>query len=118
MKKAKLKGILNFAYVSEMKATIPTLIISKINKNWDTLKKEEVLYDYTEDEMNFIDKLSMKEAMSNAQYVAFKEANEKFKIKNEKIYVTNILKEAKTDLKIEDQIIRIEILRIVIAMIL
>ena len=95
--KNNLNGTLNFAYVSEMKSTIPTLLISKLNKNWDVLKKEEVLYNYTEEEMNFIDKLSMKEAISNAQYAAFKEANEEFKTKNEKIYVTNIFKEAKTD---------------------
>jgi len=106
--KNNLKGTLNFAYVSEMKATIPTLIITKINKDWDILKKEEVLYDYTEDEMSFIDKISMKESMSNAQYIAFKEAGEDFNIKNEKIYVTNIFKEAKTDLKIKDQIIKID----------
>ena len=106
--KNKLNGTLNFAYVSEMKATIPTLIIAKINNNWDILKKEEVLYDYTEEEMKFIDTISLKEAVSNAQYIAFKEANEDFKTKNEKIYVTNIFKEAKTDLKIEDQIIKID----------
>lgn len=106
--KNNLKGTLNFAYVSEMKATLPTLLISKINKNWDILKKEEVLNDYTEDEMIFIDKLSMKEAISNAQYAAFKEADEEFKTKNEKIYVTNIFKEAKTDLKIKDQLIKID----------
>ena len=106
--KNNLNGTLNFAYVSEMKSTIPTLLISKLNKNWDVLKKEEVLYNYTEEEMNFIDKLSMKEAISNAQYAAFKEANEEFKTKNEKIYVTNIFKEAKTDLKIKDQIIKID----------
>jgi len=106
--KNKLNGTLNFSYVSETKATLPSLIIAKINKNWDILKKEEVLYDYTEDEMNFIDKLSMKESISNAQYVAFKEANENFKVENEKIYVTSIFKEAKTDLKIKDQIIKID----------
>lgn len=106
--KNKLNGTLNFAYVSEMKATLPTLLISKINKDCDILKKEEVLYDYTEDEMNFIDKLSMKEAVSNAQYAAFKEANEEFDIENEKIYVTNVFKDAKTDLKIKDQIIKID----------
>lgn len=106
--KNKLNGTLNFAYVSEMEATIPTFLISKINKDWDILKKEEVLYDYTKEEMDFVDKLSMKEAVSNAQYSAFKEANEEFNIENEKIYVTNVFKDAKTDLKIKDQIIKID----------
>lgn len=100
-------GTLNFAYVSELRATIPTYIISKLNKDWDILKKEEVLYEYTEEEMNFIDTLSLKEAVSNALYTAFKEANEPFKKTNEKIYVTGKYKEAKTDLKIKDQILKI-----------
>ena len=105
--KKELNGTLNFSYVSEMRSTIPTYLIAKINKNWDILKKEEVLYDYTEDEMSFIDKLSLKEAVSNAEYIAFKQAGEEFKIENEKIYVTNIFKEAKTNLKIKDQIIKV-----------
>lgn len=100
-------GTLNFAYVSELRATIPTYIISKINKDWDILKKEEVLYDYTEEEMKFIDTLSLKEAVSNAEYAAFKLTNEPFKKTNEKIYVTGIFKEAKTNLKIKDQILKI-----------
>ena len=105
--KKELNGTLNFSYVSEMRSTIPTYLIARINKNWDILKKEEVLYDYTEDEMSFIDKLSLKEAVSNAEYIAFKQAGEEFKIENEKIYVTNIFKEAKTNLKIKDQIIKV-----------
>jgi PDZ domain-containing protein len=104
----KLNGTLNFTYVSEMKATIPTYLIAKVNKDWDILKKEEVLYNYTEEEMKFIDSISLKEGMSNAQYSAFKQANEDFEIENEKIYVVNIYKEAKTDLKISDQIIKID----------
>ena len=95
-------GTLNFAYVSELRATLPTYVIAKLNKDWDILKKDEVLYDYTEEEMNFIDTLSLKEAVSNAEYAAFKLTNEPFKKTNEKIYVTGIFKEAKTDLKIKD----------------
>lgn len=104
---SKLNGTLNFAYVSEMRATIPTYLIAKVNKDWDILKKEEVLYTFTEDEMSFIDKLSLKEAVSNAQYAAFQLSGEEFKIENEKIYVTNIFKEAKTNVKIKDQIIKV-----------
>ena len=100
-------GTLNFAYVSELRATLPTYVIAKLNKDWDILKKDEVLYDYTEEEMNFIDTLSLKEAVSNAEYAAFKLTNEPFKKTNEKIYVTGIFKEAKTDLKIKDQILKI-----------
>ena len=104
--KNKLEGTMNFAYVSEMNATIPTYIIAKINKNWDIIKKKEVvLENETEEEVRFRDTLDLKEALSNALYVGFKESNEEFKTKNNKVYVTQILKDAKTDLKVGDQIL-------------
>lgn len=104
--KNKLEGTMNFAYVSEMNATIPTYIIAKINKNWDIIKKEEVvLENETESDVRFRDTLDLKEALSNALYVGFKESNEEFKTKNNKVYVTQILKDAKTDLKVGDQIL-------------
>ena len=102
----KINGTMNFAYVSEMRATPPTYLIAKLNKNWDLIKKEEiVLENETEKEARFRDTLSLKEAQSNALYVGFKAANEDFEIKNNKVYVTQILEGAKTDLKIGDQII-------------
>lgn len=104
--KNKLEGTMNFAYVSEMNATIPTYIIAKINKNWDIIKKEEVvLENETESDVRFRDTLDLKEALSNALYVGFKESSEEFKTKNNKVYVTQILKDAKTDLKVGDQIL-------------
>ena len=104
-----INGTMNFAYVLEMNATIPTYIISKINKDWDLVKKKEVLYNNeTEEEAKFRDQLSLKEALSDALYVGFKESNEEFKIKNNKVYVTHIYEEAKTDLKVGDQIIEVE----------
>ena len=104
--KKKINGSMNFAYVSELQATIPTYLIAKVNKNWDIIKKEEVMYDNeTEKEARFRDTLSLKEAQSTALYVGFKEANEEFQIKNNKVYVTQIIKDAKTNLKVGDQII-------------
>ena len=104
--KNKLEGTMNFAYVSEMRATIPTYIIAKINKNWDIIKKEEVvLENETESDVRFRDTLDLKEALSNDLYVGCKESNEEFKTKNNKVYVTQILKDAKTDLKVGDQIL-------------
>ena len=111
--KNKLEGTMNFAYVSEMNATIPTYIIAKINKNWDIIKKEEVVYDNeSESDARFRDTLSLKEALSNALYVGFKESNEEFKTKNNKVYATHILKESKTDLKVGDQIIEADGIKI------
>ena len=105
--KTETEGSLNFAYVSEMKATIPAYLFAKINPNWDIVPKEEVLMNGTEEEAAFIDKISYKESISNALYNGFKESNKKFNIKNEKIYVKYIFEEAKTDLKLGDQILKV-----------
>lgn len=111
--KNDLKGTMNFAYVSEMHATIPTYIISKINKDWDLVKKEEVVYENeTESDAKFRDQLSLKEALSNALYVGFKESNEEFKIKDNKVFVTHIYEQAKTNLKVGDQIIEADGIKI------
>ena len=101
-----INGTINFAYVTEMNATIPTYIISKINRDWDIIKKQEVIYENeTESDAQFRNELDLKEALSNALYVGFKESNEEFKTINNKVYVTQILKDAKTDLKVGDQIL-------------
>lgn len=105
----KLEGTLNFAYVSEMRATIPTYIIAKINPDWDIIKKEQVILENeTEKEAKFRDNLSLKESVSNAIYSGFKEANVEFEKANTKIYVTYLFEESQTNLKIGDQIIKID----------
>ncbi len=104
--KKNINGTMNFAYVAEMNATIPTYLIAKINKDWDLIKKQEVLYkNESEADAKFRNELDLKEALSNALYVGFTESNEEFKTKNNKVYVTQILEGAKTDLKVGDQII-------------
>lgn len=108
-KKNNLSGTMNFAYVSETRATLPTYIMAKINKDWDIIDiKKIVLENETEEEAKLRDQLALKEAMSNALYAGFKESKEKFEIKNDKIYVTHIFEEADTNLKIGDQIITID----------
>ena len=109
----KLSGTMNFAYVSEMHATIPTYIMSKINRDWDLIKREEVVYDNeTESDALFRDRLSLKEALSTALYVGFNEANQKFDVKNNKVYVIHLYDQAKTDLKVGDQIIEADGIKI------
>ena len=75
------KGSFNLAYVKEYRATIPTLIISAFNKNWDVLKKDEVLLE-EEDYKSYAlrDKILMEESISNAIYVAFNKANKDIEI--------------------------------------
>jgi len=103
----KLAGSLNMTYVSSLKGTIPSLIISLFTPNWDIIEKDEELGNETEDEVYFRNKLSLDESINNAIIVAYNKANKKIQIIDQKLYVTHVYEEATTDLKIRDQIISI-----------
>lgn len=103
-----IDGSLNLAYVLEFKSTIPTILYALVNPNWDIYKKEEVVSsNETVEEILFRDKLMLEEANQNALYVGFTKANKKVEIKDEKVYVGYVDTTAKTDLKIGDQIIKV-----------
>lgn len=106
--KINTSGSLNMAYVSEIKATIPTYLYSKINKNWDLEKISEVVNcNETISEQEYRNKMLLNEANSIATIVAFKKANKEISIKSQKNYITFIDEQSKTDLKIKDEIIKI-----------
>lgn len=102
------QGSFNIVYVKEYKATIPTLIISLLNKDWKVINEDEVLLD-TENDNTYLmrDKILMKESISNSIYVAYKYADKKFDIITNKLYVTYIDTLAETSLKVGDEILSI-----------
>lgn len=104
----KSSGSFNLAYVREYRATIPTLIISLFNKDWNVYKEEDMLLE-NETDASYLsrDKILMQESISNAISVAYKYADKKIEVKNNKLYVLYIDKYAKTDLKVGDEIIAI-----------
>lgn len=101
-------GSFNLAYVKEYKATIPTLIISLFNKDWNILSKNDVLLEQ-EDNNDYIfrDKMFMEESISNAIYVAFTKSSNSIKEISNKLYVSYVVKEAKTDIEVGDEILYI-----------
>ena len=104
-----IKGSINMTYVSEYKARILTYLYAKINKDFDIYKKEEVIpSNMTNEEYDFLGKMMLKESINNAIINAYNKAEKEYKITNTKLYVTYIDKEAKTDLKIKDQIISVD----------
>lgn len=110
----KSNGSFNLAYVSEIKATIPTLLYSLINKDWDVLKKEEVIYDNeTMNEASYRDKLLLEEAKNNAIVVAYTKAKKKIEISNEHLYIIYVDDSSDTDLKIGDEILEIDNIKVV-----
>jgi PDZ domain-containing protein len=103
-----VEGSFNFAYVLELKATIPTMIIAYFNKDWDILKKEEVIYENESDaDAEFRDHLLLTEANQTAVIVAYNKANKKVVVSNEQLFVTYVDSKALSDLKVGDEIIEI-----------
>ena len=101
-------GSFNLAYVREYRATIPTLLISLFNKDWNIYKEEEMLLENETDESYLSrDKILMQESISNAINVAYKFANKEIKVKDNKLYIIYIDKDVNTDLKVGDEIISI-----------
>lgn len=104
----EVKGSLNLAYVSEFKATVPTLIWSYFDKNWDLLKVNDVVSSNETIEQNeYRNHLLLEEANQNAIYVGFNLAGEYVNITNNKVYVVYTTLDSKTDLQIRDQIIKV-----------
>lgn len=104
----KSEGSFNLVYVKEYKSTIPTLLISFLNKDWKILKKEDVLLETENDKSySFRDKLLMQESISDAIYVAYIKAAKDIQISTNKLVVAYISPESKTNLNINDEILSI-----------
>ena len=102
------QGSFHLAYVSELKATIPTLIISKFKKDWDIIKQSDVVMDQENASDAYLrDRLLLEEASQNAILVAYQKAKRKVEILNQKLYITYIDSISKTNLKVGDEIISV-----------
>lgn len=101
-------GQFYMAYVSEIKVNIPLYILSFFNKNWDLIKKEEVvLVNETEEDVYFRSKLMLDESIQSAIVSAYQLAQKEVNITKEECYITYIDPLANTDLKIQDKIVKI-----------
>lgn len=105
----KTKGSLNMTYVSEMHANIPTLFWALIDKNWDIEKEKDTVTGHESiEDLQYRNKMLLKEANCNALKVAYENSNVKYEITNTKIYITYIDDLSKTNLKVGDQIIKVD----------
>lgn len=107
--KFKLSGSLNMAYVSEMHATVPTYIWSKINKDWNAEKEEKITIGKEKmTDLEYRNKMLLKESNLIAELVAYNNSNIKYEINNNKVFITYIDDKSKTNLKVKDQILEID----------
>ena len=105
----KLSGSLNMAYVTEIHSTVPTFIWSKINDDWEAKKTEKITAKNENiEDLEYRNKKMLKESNKIAELVAYKYSNIDYEIEEEKIYITYIDEKAKTNLKIGDQIVKVD----------
>lgn len=109
----KQKGSFNLSYVSEYKGNLLTIVVSLLNKNWDIIsRKDNYEENISYDEYELRDQLMMKQAYVDATINAYKHANKEIKVKSKKVYVSYLFEKSKTDLKVGDQIIKINNIKI------
>lgn len=107
--KIETTGSINMAAVTELKTTIPTYLLAKIKKDWDITKLSENKIDNeTLEEANYRNIMLLNEANDIATIVAYRNAKKNIKISKIDFYVTYINKNAKTNLKIKDKILKID----------
>ena len=104
----KINGSYNLTYVSEYKASIPLIIYSWFNKDYDIYKKKDVLLDNENDSEYYKrDRLFLEESISNAVISAYNLSGKKVNITNKFLYVGYILDGKTNNLKVGDKIISI-----------
>lgn len=105
---SEITGSFNMAYVSMVKGSIPFLLVSKIIPDWDIVKKENITIE-GEDMGSMMDRerLYLKESQDAATINAYKKAGKNLNITNTNNNVSFIASEAKTNLKIGDNIISV-----------
>jgi len=103
------EGSFHMTYVSMVRGSLPFLGLSYIIPNWDIVPKSNVTYDKESlKETLEIDKIYMREAISNAEYVAYENAAIDFEILKTDIVVTYVSKDANTNLKHGDIVLDID----------
>ena len=94
------KGTINMTYVSLAKPNIPNILLSKVIKNWDLSKDDDVTVgdDSVKDTLKK-DHYTMKESYDNAVLVAYHLTGKDIKVTKYHNYVLYITDESKTGIK-------------------
>ena len=104
------KGSFNLSYVSELKGTTITYLLSYIIPSWERLGIDYYQYDENEDfdDIRFRGDLDLKNANSLAVKTAYELANKKCDVLSNKIFVIAKFSEYESNLEIQDQILEID----------
>ncbi len=104
------RGSYNLCYVSELQATLPGYLLAKILPSWDIVPMEDLALnkEETEEDLMIRDQIYLNDANMNAIYLAYQKAGKEFKVTDVKNYVIYLDTYSKTDLKIGDDIRKVD----------
>ena len=103
-----IDGYFNMAYVSVVQGSIPYILLSYIIPDWDVVPESETMYENeTIEDANKRSKLYLEQSIDYATVVAMDQAGVAYQISNRVNYVAFIGEEAKTTLKVGDNILSI-----------
>lgn len=110
----KIKSKYYTSYVTVLDGKVASLIAGFIMPNWDIVKYKDYSNNssLTYDELNKSEHLSMKKGNNDAIIAAFDNANIKYSLSDSKVYVLYKYEEFDNKLKIGDQIIKCNNLKI------
>lgn len=107
-KKYTSEGSLNMTSVSETKGTLLMLILGKIVPSFDIVDNSNYIASNEDStSMNKRARLMLESGISNATYLAYKEAGYNVNITDSKYYIMYVSDKANTNLSIGDEIIKI-----------
>lgn len=104
------EGSFNMAYVSEVRATLPTYLLSYVFNTWERVKVADTKIDPTEtqQDVEIRDHLYLDTANQTAIQIAYQKAGKKFEITDQKTRIAYIAQGAITDLQVGDTILSID----------
>lgn len=103
-----VEGSFNMAYVSTVRGSLPFILISKVIPDWDLVKKEEITYEgESMGEMLERERLYLQESIDHATINAYKYAGKEINITKTSNKVMYVDSNAKTDLLVGDEILKV-----------
>lgn len=109
VKNYNCSGEYDMLYVTEINSNLLTYLLSMIIPDWDAVKitNDNINYDSSKDDIHYRGKILLDYSNSNAIYHAYRLANKKIKIRNIKFPIIYVENNKNTDLKVKDEIISI-----------
>ena len=103
-----LEGSFNMAYVTVIQGNIPYTLVASVLPDWDVEKMGTETYEKeTVEQENMINRLYLQGSKFSAKKAAFDQAGIAYEMGDEHSYVTSLDKKAKSELKVGDDITKV-----------